>query len=55
MQHAFLCSSTVLRGLYSGTSDFLRVRLPGGWGGGGVLDIYLGGEVWPGPSYPDPV
>ena len=23
--------------------------------GGGVLDISLGGEVWPGPSYPDPV
>ena len=22
---------------------------------GGVLDISLGGEVWPGPSYPDPV
>ena len=27
---------------------------PGG-GGGGVLDIYLGGEVRLGPSYPDPV
>ena len=24
-------------------------------GGGGVLDIFLGGEVRPGPSYPDPV
>ena len=24
-------------------------------GGGGVLDISLGGEVRPGPSYPDPV
>ena len=24
-------------------------------GGGGVLDISLGGEVWLGPSYPDPV
>ena len=23
--------------------------------GRGVLDISLGGEVWPGPSYPDPV
>ena len=23
--------------------------------GGGVLDISLGGEVWRGPSYPDPV
>jgi len=23
--------------------------------GGGVLDISLGGEVRPGPSYPDPV
>ena len=23
--------------------------------GEGVLDISLGGEVWPGPSYPDPV
>ena len=23
--------------------------------GGGVLDIFLGGEVWRGPSYPDPV
>ena len=22
---------------------------------GGVLDIFLGGEVWRGPSYPDPV
>ena len=55
MQHAFLCSSTVLRGLYSGTSDFLRVRLPGGWGGGGGLDIYLGGGGGPGPSYPAPV
>ena len=22
---------------------------------GGVLDISLGGEMWPGPSYPDPV
>ena len=24
-------------------------------GGGGVLDISLGGEVRPGPLYPDPV
>ena len=24
-------------------------------GGGGVFDISLGGEVRPGPSYPDPV
>ena len=24
-------------------------------GGGGVLDIFLGGEVRLGPSYPDPV
>ena len=23
--------------------------------GGGLLNISLGGEVWPGPSYPDPV
>ena len=23
-------------------------------GGGGVLNISLGGEVWHGPSYPDP-
>ena len=23
--------------------------------GGGVLDVSLGGEVRPGPSYPDPV
>ena len=29
-----------------------RVILPGG---GGVLDISLGGEVRRGPSYPDPV
>ena len=28
--------------------------MPGG-GGGGVLDISLGGEVRLGPSYPDPV
>ena len=27
----------------------------GGGGGGGVLNISLGGEVRPGPSYPDPV
>ena len=27
----------------------------GGGGGGAVLDISLGGEVQPGPSYPDPV
>ena len=26
-----------------------------GGGGGRVLNISLGGEVWPGPSYPDPV
>ena len=33
-------------------------RLPtGGWGGVGTRYILgcLGGEVWPGPSYPDPV
>ena len=28
---------------------------PEGRGGGGVLDISLGGEVQPSPSYPDPV
>ena len=27
----------------------------GGGGGGGALDISLGGEVRPDPSYPDPV
>ena len=27
----------------------------GGGGGGVVLDICLGGEVQPGPSYPDPL
>ena len=27
--------------------------IPGG-GGGGVLDVSLGGEVRRGPSYPDP-
>ena len=27
----------------------------GARGGGGVLDISLGGEVRRGPSYPDPV
>ena len=33
---------------------FIRRFMPGG-GGGGVLDISLGGEVRLGPSYPDPV
>ena len=35
-------------------TDGRGVISPGG-GGVGVLDISLGGEVQPGPSYPDPV
>ena len=33
--------------------QIVQTKLPGG--GGGVLDISLGGEVRYGPSYPDPV
>ena len=34
----------------------LKIQLyPPGGGGGGVLDISLGGEVRHRPSYPDPV
>ena len=35
--------------------QILISRMRSGGGGGWVLDISLGGEVRPGPSYPDPV
>ena len=33
----------------------VTVGIVPGEGGGGVLDVSLGGEVRPGSSYPDPV
>ena len=52
--HAF--STNIIFYSHSKNSSCWQFKLstPGG-GGGGVLDISLGGEVRSGPSYPDPV
>ena len=38
-----------------GKRENLKLGKSSEGGGGRVLNISLGGEVWPGPSYPDPV
>ena len=47
-----MSSMPYISGVYPGSISDKTIVPPGG---GGVLDIFLGGEVRPGLSYPDPV